>query len=494
MKRSIFRNAVFLLGIAILTMCMQCKKLIKPEDVSPKVKHSLTYELEGFETSIKPMSDFKSNNPQSRQSNATTLLTSGNPVLNDIIYYWNYNNRSIKADIAVYQDNYAQFRRVGGVLSYVPGFHTNKNPHDYAQQFTKPAIFELNFKTPKPVLISAISFDFAIDKNAPDFFTIFVRKSIGSSTVQRFKLPLIPNMKNFDKQNVSFEFPNIILDGAEAFITFDFQLDKYGIKLDRYFEQSTARADNVRLYGRVLKEEKLRKKFLKYYFFNTETQQFELVGDLDENSLQKFSVSLTKGEYKVALIYANVEKDLILPAKINNLQDLQLSHDFSDYKGEIYGLVDTFNLEKPMNRKAKLERLYNQVNFEFTDLEELKDIEKIQITPEKSYLSWQPLFQQGSFINMDLTVKPIIFNRNMEANRKIAYNHFVGKLNKETLIQYKIEVFKKNTVARTFHVKAMARNNMQITFRGRLDPPGEEGIKFETILNERWGESQLINF
>lgn len=494
MKRSIFRNAVFLLGIATLSLCMQCKKLIKPEDVLPDVKHNLTYELEGFETSIKPMSDFKSNNPQYRQSSPPTLLTSGNPVLNDIIYYWDFNNKSVKANIAVDQDNYAQFKRLEGVLSYVPGFNTNKNPKDYAQQFTKPAIFELYFNTPDPILINAISFDFAVDKNAPDFFRIYIRNHAASNYFESFKVMLKPNMKDFDKQNVFFEFPNVILKGPETYILFDFQLNDTRVQLDPYFEQSTARADNVRLYGRVLKQDKLRKKFLKYYFYNLETQKYELLGDLTEDNLKKFAVSLTKGEYKVALIYANVEKDLILPAKINSLQDLQLSHDFSDYKGEIYGLVDSFNLEKPMERKVKLDRLFNQVNFEFTDLDDLNDIEKIQITPEKSYLSWQPLYQQGSFVNMDQTVKPIVFNRNFEANRKLAYNHFVGMPNKETLIQYKIEVFKKNIVSRTFHVKAMVKNNMQITFRGRLDPPAEEAINFETILNEKWGESQLIDF
>lgn len=494
MKRSIFRNALTLLGIAILSLCMQCKKLIKPEDVTPKVKHNLTYELEGFETSIKPMSDFKSNKPRSGQTRSSALSTNGNPVLDDIVYFWDYNSKSIKADIAVDQDNYAQFKRNSGFLSYVPGFNTKNNPNDYAQQFSSPAVFDVYFKTPDPILINAISFDFAVDKNAPDYFRIYIRNISGIDMLKSFKLPLKPNMKDFEQHSVFFEFQNMIFNGPEAIITFDFFINDTSINLDTYFKQSTVRADNVRLYGRVLKHDKLRKKILKYYFYNLETQKFELVGDLNENNLKKFSVSLSKGEYKVALIYANAEKDLILPAQINSLQDLQLSHDFSDFKGEIYGLVDSFTLEKPMDRKAKMERLYNQVNFEFTDLDELNDIEKIQITPEKSYLSWQPLFQQGSFVNMDQTVKPIIFTRNFEANRKLAYNHFVGMPNKETLIQYKIEVFKKNTVSRTFHVKAMVKNNMQITFRGRLDPPTEEPINFETILNEKWGESQLIDF
>lgn len=285
-------------------------------------------------------------------------------------------------------------------------------------------------------------------------------------------------------------------------IHFSFDLDTINwnyhnplhIKIEMIYDEKAAgntHIDNFHVKGQGVFPIVNQSKELYYWIFDYMTGNL-VESDVVENEdgLKDLNLTLPQGKYISHFVWAETNMGLIVPPVVNNLEDHYFSAWFEDYQSEIYGSIDTLDIQANGEVVLSLSRYYNLVRFELTDTEGLDIVSKIIISRTSDpnyYAPFYPSMSNPVVDQSDILIYPDFVNN----SQSFQFYGFVGALSSDDII-YQLDVYSEEYLLRTFEVKVGGLANSQWVFRGQLlsDPL----IGFNFTLQTDWLDEELLEF
>ncbi|MNT44675.1 hypothetical protein D3C72_1812120 [compost metagenome] len=169
-----------------------------------------------------------------------------------------------------------------------------------------------------------------------------------------------------------------------------------------------------------------------------------------------------------------------------------MSNSFLEKEVEIYAVRDTFEVNNAMERVLTLDRIFSEINVEFTDVEDLSKIDSIRIQQKHPSFYYYP-FSNSSNTQMDASV--LLIEPNFTTNnKKFYFNQFMGFHDTNRSIKYELKVFAEGVPIRTFELSTDVKNNMQVLFKGLLLEGFDPIQGFIIRKNETWNGQVDVDF
>lgn len=501
-------KAQVVIGLLLLGSLAACKKdgLI---DVGPRdeLLREVTFRIKPFETKINPL--------MSKHSAygilGMTQVSEGNvsPSENEqMLYLWTFNQQSLVPDIgidtvgaeisAIYNDN--------GNQSFVNGyaFPPLITEAGKAVNFTGPK--EIIFKMPISNVsnITKLRFDASGSNTGPKDFSI-------SYSLDGFTTQTIATENDFysysGKNTFEYDIDWINVENKDT-ISFYLEL-KEGIRKDddgsnQYSPNSgTFRMDNFALTGFYSGPEieplNLGEGTVHYHVFNAADSVLVQTGEKLINSdhvLPELALKLADGEYFISFAANFSEEPLLHSASIVHANDLFLYQKLSD-NAAVYGtLLNGLDISADLTMDLEMERYFSEVNFEFTDEQDLGTVQKIEIESlSKPFFSPYNIGFDPANELIQLEDK-IIFYPEFDDSNNIRFYQFLGKTTLPKSVSYKLTAFGvSDTILREVTVSALINNNVQLSFIGKLlEGTGSINSGFRINWKNEWGTPVNIGF
>lgn len=249
----------------------------------------------------------------------------------------------------------------------------------------------------------------------------------------------------------------------------------------------TFKMDNLVITGVV--DGSVLKNKLYYHIYNSESQALVKQGGI--SAQETFEIDLPLGTYYLSVVTKNSNSPIVF-ANSGHRNGFYMSNSFQEKEVEIYAARDTFEVSKAMERVLTLDRIFSEINVEFTDIEDLSNIDSIRIQQKHPSFYYYP-FSNSSNTQMDASVL-LIEPQFTANNKKFYFNQFMGFHETDQSIKYELKVFAEGTVIRTFELSTDVKNNMQVLFKGLL-LAGLDPIQGFTIRkNEIWNGKLDVDF
>ncbi|CDT00238.1 hypothetical protein MUK51_21080 [Sphingobacterium faecium] len=249
----------------------------------------------------------------------------------------------------------------------------------------------------------------------------------------------------------------------------------------------TFKMDNLMITG--ITDESVLQNKLYYHIYNSESQALVKQGGI--SAQESFEIDLPVGTYYLSLVTKNSNSPIFF-ANSANRSGFYMSNSFLEKEVEIYASRDTFEVSNAMERVLTLDRIFSEINVEFTDVEDLSKIDSIRIQQKHPSFYYYP-FSNSSNTQMDASV--LLIEPNFTANnKKFYFNQFMGFHDTNRSIKYELKVFAEGVPIRTFELSTDIKNNMQVLFKGLL-LEGFDPIQGFTIRkNETWNGRVDVDF
>jgi len=475
-----------LISMGIITGCT-------PRNETPNIEGEtflVDLTFSGFETRVRPITSGQADEHQknfgSQHHHVDEFPTN--------LYYWSFDAATLISDY---------YHQSPIELSLFPSWTTHTFLNGFPNTSVSNKLLEAgavgSFILPIPVSgirsLDKLSFEMGLSKyNALgiELEYSFSRSTGLSSLGKMIKIP--KENLGFIKNTLAFDLSEITFQGQDTLYLF-LSVNRGQLSENKNFTQrkSAVRIDNIRVSGmRNVRNEKL-KNDLHYVIFDQKSNLKVSRGKFDvEKDAQSLRVELPFGEYSLVSIYNNSVKNPFLPEVIGSKNDFYLL-DSMEVDGRIFGSIDTFKVDRSFSKKLELHRAYSQVRFEFTDTLATTKVTQLRVYPNHQPFAWNPY--SINLPSLDAKPrKPYVIDINMDREKTVVFNEFLGLEAMARDLKYKVEVMEEEKVLRTFEVQGSVLNNMQLVFKGPLLPPTSGFGGFEISLKEKWTGEKVITF
>ncbi|MEI5983621.1 MULTISPECIES: hypothetical protein [Sphingobacterium] len=476
----------------------QCKKLINPEDLKPELLYDFKFEINNFTSIVEPFSssaDFSSPSHSVSQSAIRKDNTNhSNPYIDpSLLYLWRFNRREFQPDYVFASDHTpsVEFRsKNNGINTISDGFYTRQFPGDYALTGTNPEVFRMRLPQKFQGQLKTIEFEIGISEHSAKGFTLRAYKNDRPlpDFEQKFVFPtgrkeFFPHKRSYDVQEITKK---------QDIDYFQLQFDYP----DNHKGSGTVKVDNIRIFGerRSVPHPQLKRKLM-YMIYNEDMAHWQSIDSIGFGENASINLKLPEGDYRGAFLFAETSEELNLPSRQTAIENFRFDHDFSDGRARFFGNTNRFRVGKTGNSSSiTLQRLYNQITIELTDVAVLNHLVKLRVSPINNMLSWTPFSNQLQIHTPVKEVKPIEIFSNFQVMNRFVFNHFVGNFKEDRRIDYKLELFNSVGVDQSTVVSIDVRSNVKVMIRGNMYPTPTTDAGFKATLDESWTDEKIIEF
>ncbi len=330
--------------------------------------------------------------------------------------------------------------------------------------------------------LKTIEFEIGISEHSAKGFTLRAYKNDRPlpDFEQKFVFPtgrkeFFPHKRSYDVQEITKK---------QDIDYFQLQFDYP----DNHKGSGTVKVDNIRIFGerRSLPNPQLKRKLM-YMVYNEDMAHWQSIDSIGFGENASINLKLPEGDYRGAFLFAETSEELNLPSRQTAIENFRFDHDFSDGRARFFGNTNRFRVGKTGNSSSiTLQRLYNQITIELTDIAVLNHLVKLRVSPINNMLSWTPFSNQLQIHTPVNEVKPIEIFSNFQVMNRFVFNHFVGNFKEDRRIDYKLELFNSVGVDQSTVVSIDVRSNVKVMIRGNMYPTPTTDAGFKAILDESW--------
>lgn len=210
-------------------------------------------------------------------------------------------------------------------------------------------------------------------------------------------------------------------------------------------------------------------------------------------SMSAISMELPHGQYRFSFVRQTGSSDLLLPAFVSSANTYFFTNRFSAYTGEVFGVEKSIFVNQNIRESVLLDRYYSQIKFQFTDAQDLSGVDRVVVVRRGEPLFYAPFNVQMA--NPVLDQSEIVLSPNLAQSKELQFNQFIGRVENPVNLSYSLLIYGiKGELLRTIEVSAVARNNVQVLFRGELLGALPFQTSFQIDINEDWGETVEVQF
>lgn len=454
--------------------------------------YAIEFKFSQFDTITQPFD--KTRLKTDFQQRNRKLMQTAAEVQKGYLYYWSFNGQTSWPDIIVAGNASITLNRGEAVAEYADGWSFNE--FDAGKALSVKGLEEVVFYMPlkNVTRLEELGFDISSSGTGPKNFEL--QYSQDGVTYIVFS------------ENNQFENTNT----AQARHTFTFAANTFNLDLKKdLFIKIVPRAgirgsagdynpstgvtkiDNFRLIGEanVTSEANILK--FHYHIFDASSKLIVTSGfEPYQQDLQSLTLSLPAGTYLCAFTINSSRSELRFGEE-NTAEQFYVSNVFFNKNAEIFGALDTLEVKASTTVDLTFNRYFSQVRFEFTDdAQLLEQVDKLVISQLHKPYYFSPFkpgltvpWQDETIIRQEVELS--------DQNRSLQFNQFMGIQLGPQEVAYEVDVWdKKDVLIRSFTVKSKIRNNIQLSFIGKLFADIAPESNFKIKINELWdGEVEV---
>lgn len=477
----------------ILLAIYSCKKDGSVDEQNENL-HLVNFKVSGFSSAIKP---FKAASKANAQALSNTSATQN--YVEGKLYFWSFNKETLEPDIA-YQIG------VKPSITYLKGTNIDeRNPnivgsgYKYEDYIAGGAIScdgpsEILIKIPIQGAdqITQFGFDAGSSNTGPKDFELYYSIDEGKTYEVIQRENQFGDTKASTKNSYNYLLSDKNIISSQLWFKF---LPKEGIRGDGGAYNSTSgtfRFDNIRLLGMAPSSQtgnSINK--LHYFLFHKDKPETVVTGSVAYEEASSLSLNLVKGSYSIFFVSNESRKDLLFPESPTR-SNFYIGNIFANSNAEVFGYVGNLEVTGDIENEIRLQRLFSQVKFEFTDATDLSVIKRIGISQRHDPFFLAPFNSQLANPILDQSDVEIVADFN--TNKQLIFNQFMGISSMSVPLKYEVVLYGDTGILRTFQVESTLKNNMQLVFRGDLLKQLNVGEKFQVFKHTDWGGEKEEGF
>ncbi len=410
------------------------------------------------------------------------------------LYYWSFDNSTLESDVYPIQPGSTYLFKSGVKYQFVPGFESGLL---FDKSLEATSLSSIQFKLSTKGIKSFSKLKFELGLNEYSGSSIRLQYSFGFKSE---KFPLGSEISfpmsqlNLKKNTLEIDLRQIDFSNQDSIIFIVYPNLGYHDKNPKYSEEkSIIRFDNIKVTGTRLVANAQLKNDLHYYVFDAASSRLRRKGQFDVLSQQSgVRVELPVGEYHIATLFNNTLNEPALMGEIKDKREFLLN-DSMGAEGRIFSSLDTLVVSQTFKKDIILSRAYSQIRFEFTDVVKPIAVKSLRIYKDHQSSYWNPF----AVLIPEPTAKkeqPHIIPFNFDKQDYVVFNEFLGLINTEKELRYRVEVWGEEKLIRTFVVKGVCRNNMQLAFRGDLLSSTMGAGGFQVNIRDKWDKETIVDF
>lgn len=485
--KSLFYKLCRLSCYLIVLLAVSCKKESSQDEQNEQL-YTLNFQLSGFSSTKNPLKH--AIGPINKLAS-----TSGNTQQDSdgYLFFWSFNQDNLLPDIQVPSAEQTKITYNEGLT---PNNYVNST-YSYdgyigGRALTITGASELIIEMPLIHIqqLSTLGFDIGSSGTGPKDFELYY--SFDGISYEPLQLVnQFNSATNNAKNSFTYNLHDLPLSGERLWIRLDLKAgDRMGGS-DYNPTTGVFRIDNFHLKGTYELGQSADIAKLHYFIYHQDKPDIYAVGEIDESDLGDFQLQLPLGGYDVFFALNQSAMDLLLPNNKEDWTTLFVSNYFANAQAEIFGLVDEIEVTQNESYAFTLSRMYSQIKFEFTDTD-LTLVDKLVITPLHDPHFFDPSGQVQTNPVLDQT--EFVINGDIDANKQVVFNQFLGLLSDPKGISYQLDVYSDDVLIRSFSVASTLKNNMQLVFRGELLKDVAVSNNFTITKNETWGDTVEESF
>ncbi|WP_164111326.1 MULTISPECIES: hypothetical protein [Sphingobacterium] len=463
----------------ILLTIYSCKKEGSIDEQNESLQ-SVTFKISGFSSSDASLKASGVKN----QAQSNTKPSNVQNYIEGYLYFWSFNAENLDPDIA-YQKDLSPIITSDGTNSYVGGYSFEN--YEAISSLSIKGATEVVVKLPIGGVekITQFGFDTGSSDTGPKDFEIYysidegVKYEVLEATNQFLK-----NGEGAPKNSYTYQLSDKNIVGAELWFKF---IPKAGTRRDGGAEYKvstgTWRFDNIRLVGMSPSQVGSPINKLHYFLFHKDNPDIVVTGSVAYEEASSLVLNLAKGSYSTFFVSNESAHDLLLPES-PTLSNFYVGNTFANSNADIFGYVGDLEVSEDSEIEIRLQRLFSQVKFEFTDAADLSVVEKIGISQQHDPFFYAPFSPQ--LANPILDQSDVEIAADFNTNKQLIFNQFMGIHTTAVPLKYEVVLYGATGVLRTFQVESTLRNNMQLVFRGNLLQQLNVDGKFQIFKQMDW--------
>lgn len=477
----------------LLNLMVSCKddQLIQVGEKEKDLR-TIQFRMEQFKSQINPLRASVGPGFMGTTSSKGNVETS--PTVQRL-YFWSFNQGTHVADVGIDTLNTAfTLIRNNGSIEFDIGVGTAFAPYVAGQCLGALGPREMSANMPiKGVQrLGTLRFDMHSSATGPRDFDLYYSLDDGERV-------LLTDSNSFDGNWTPFlyDVSEITLNSAEM-IHFHW-VYKSGVQRVQNYNpmQGALRMDNLSLtgiYTSATTEDSLQVDGeVQYYVFSKNNHKLVMEGKQDINtdlSIPITKIKLEDGEYFLSFLVNFSDEELITPESIQDAEDLYYYQKLSNGEPITYGaLVEHLLVDSDLELNLEMNRQYSQVRIEFTDAEELDEVDRIEITTESKHVFFPyiaPYLPETDWVTNE---EKIIFYPDFDSHSGIQFNQFLGERPAGCELIYILKAYDStDMLMREIRLEAVIPNNVQVVFTGKLLDSTAPGAAFYPVWNLEWGQ------
>jgi len=500
MKRKDFVLIFFIfLFLFAFTACKKLPEFVPQQKTS--MPRTVTFTLKGFTSDIQAL-----NQREPAAHLTTSIMAAQSPESSgteQFLYLWTFNEQNSLPDIAINPD-LAQitFIAVDPEPSFTGGYGFSPYPagQSFSTRGTQSII--INMPLTDVLQITKLAFDVGSSATGPKNF----RLSFSSDGGETFQSISEDNQLTKSDRN-TYEFDLSTIDPVNYTENFLIKIEPFagdrgdGSEYDE--NRGTFKIDNFRLSGLYnptdTEPPQVGISKIYYYVFDANADTLVSMGNKDYNSGSidpQLTLAIPVGTYYATFISNVSHQELALPATLHEASDLYIHNSFDNEQAAIYGNSEvTFDVKTDSTAvEAELKRYYSQIVFDFNDQVSLSDVGKLRIEQEHDDFIYTPYGPPADFPSLEPQI--ITWDKPFTAEaHRLSFNQFMGNVTEPKTVKYHITAYDtKGEELRSFSVSETIKNNVQLTFSGKLLALPDQSSYFGISWKTDWDDTLTTSF
>lgn len=477
----------------LLNLMMSCKndQLIQVGEKEKELR-TIQIRMEQFKSQINTL--LSSVGPPNMGSTVSKGNVEASPNIQRL-YFWSFNENTIVPDIGIDTLNSAlTVFRNNGTYEYVFGVGISFDPYIAGRSLGIVGAKESTVSMPIKGVdrLETLRFDMQSSATGPRDFDFYY-------SFDESERVLFTDSNSFDGEWTAFTYDlsEVILNNAE---TMHFHwVYKSGHQRTQEYNplQGTLRHDNLSLTGvfnGVTSDNSSQVEGeVNYYVFSKKDHKLVIKGNQDINtdlSIPITKIKLEDGEYFISFLVNFSDEELITPEIVVDAEDLYYYQELSAGEPITYGaLLHNLIVDSDLDLNLEMNRQYSQVRIEFTDADELDEIDRIEITTERKNVYFPYITPYLPEANWVINEEKITFHPDFDLDSGIQFNQFLGESPLGCELIYILKAYDStDKLLREITLEAVIPNNVQVVFTGKLLDSTGPGAAFYPVWNLEWGQ------
>lgn len=487
------------LSILIIFFCsVSCSK--DAFEVDDKESYTIGFRFQPLSNSIRPLSKSMTADAAQRSLNKIATIdqqpNGSVRIQQGYLYYWSFNAESLRADQYNSPDHSMTYNGGSVPASFVAGW--KYDTYAAGKALSLKGLEELIIKMPllNVVEVQSFSLDVGSSDTGPKSFDIFYSQDGEEYHLLAEDNQFFNTKTAYSKSSFDFYFDDVELDLLkDLYVKIEPKEGERGDGAAYNEKTGTFRVDNIRLLGvgNIVSDRSVQK--FHYHVFDAVTRSLIIEGAevYEEDNMDDFVLQLPAGSYMASFI-VNQSNEELLSSERADADDFFVSNKFSNSEASIFGVVYNFEVLDEQQYTITLDRYYSQVKFEFTNTEDLSDVEKIVITEvhEPNFFAAFNTKMKNPILDQS---EIVIYPDFSKESKEIVFNQFIGNAIGSVPLVYNLILYdKEGKFLNSFNVSAAVGNNMQLVFRGALPLDKRNNSSFAVMLNKKWHEEIVVDF